>query len=369
MLSEDSTTLLASSLLRAWLELLSALQDLDQVGMGGGVSLVRGVSRSIIGLREEVEVREGKDGDRGVALSISQRNKPVAAGSVKNADSEKRINRIQLFEKVELRREGSLQEMLQNNGLEDLPETKNLLMSSMNKFLFLEQDIVDDSKMKTLLRAFQREEFEGEETIITEGESGSKLYILEHGVVEVFINGDKIREMGRGTIFGELALLYDAPRSATVRCKRSDELVVLWSLSRDIFKQVQIESTSALQTQRARWLINSPDLAVLGAIDLSRLVATLHHQDYSAGTALYRTDVPSSECIIIEKGNVGIYASEEIEALPPQEVDKALGVVRSRNTPQFFKGKNLASPGISGRHVCDLGVGCILGIDILRSKA
>ena len=337
--------------------------------MGGGVSLVRGVSRSMIGLREEVEARVDKDVDRGAALSISHRNRALAAGSMKNADSEKRMNRIQLFEKVELRREGSLQEMLQNNGLEDLPETKSLLMASMSKFLFLEQDIVDDSKMKTLLRAFQREQFEGEETIITEGESGSKLYILEHGMVEVFINGDRIREMGRGTIFGELALLYDAPRSATVRCKKSDEHVVLWSLSRDIFKQVQIESTSAVQTQRARWLINSPDLAVLGAIDLSRLVATLHHQDYSAGTVLYKTEVPSSECIIIEKGHVGIYASEEIDALPPHEVDKALGIVRSRNTPQFFKGKSLASAGIPGRHVCDLGVGCILGIDILRSKA
>ena len=337
--------------------------------MGGGVSLVKGVSRSMIRFQEEVDAREDREGAQGAAQSISQRNRGTAAGSVKNADSEKRMNRIQLFEKVELRREGSLQEMLQNNGLDDLPETRNLLMTSMHKFLFLEQDLVDDTKMKTLIRAFQREEFEGEETIITEGESGSKLYILEHGMVEVFINGDRVREMGRGTIFGELALLYDAPRSATVRCKKSDEHVVLWSLSRDIFKQVQIESTSAVQTQRARWLINSPDLAVLGAIDLSRLVATLHHQDYSAGSTLYKADMPSSECIVIEKGQVGVYASAEIEAMSPQEVDKALGIVRSRNTPQYFKGKSPTSPEIPGKHVCDLGVGCILGIDILRSKA
>lgn len=40
---------------------------------------------------------------------------------------------------------------------------------------------------------------------------------MDSGVLEVTINGEKVREMSKGSMLGELALLYDAPRSATVR--------------------------------------------------------------------------------------------------------------------------------------------------------
>ena len=50
---------------------------------------------------------------------------------------------------------------------------------------------------------------------------------------------------------------------------------MLWSLKREVFKQIQAVSASTIQMQRARWLINSQELAVLSAIDLSRLVGTL----------------------------------------------------------------------------------------------
>jgi CRP-like cAMP-binding protein len=50
-----------------------------------------------------------------------------------------------------------------------------------------------------------------------QGEPGSKLYIVDTGILEVTINGEKVREMSKGSMLGELALLYDAPRSATVR--------------------------------------------------------------------------------------------------------------------------------------------------------
>ncbi len=53
-------------------------------------------------------------------------------------------------------------------------------------------------------------------TIITAGDIGDSYYVVAGGTVEVFMDGHLVRTMGRAEGFGEIALLADAPRTATV---------------------------------------------------------------------------------------------------------------------------------------------------------
>jgi CRP-like cAMP-binding protein len=278
--------------------------------------------------------------------------------------------RIQLFERTNVREDDLLQELMSNSSMSQIDvDTKDLLSLSMSNFLFLEQDLKDNSKMKYLLKAFQKEEFAAGATIIAQGEPGSKLYILDCGTVEIFINNEFVREMNRGAIFGELALLYDAPRSATVRCKAGYETVVLWSLNRAIFKQIQIESSSNVQMQRSRWLVNCKDLAVLGAIDLQRLVSSLQVLELAADTKVYTMNQLSDEVIIIEKGFVSIYASESLRGKSLEDIDAALGIIRPPGSPKYVFEENAMyartlvaeatreghpSSSIPAVHVCDV---------------
>ena len=87
-------------------------------------------------------------------------------------------------------------------------------------------------------RAFQKGD-----CIIEQGGTANCLYILEQGECEVFKKVSeeegvkKVNVVEQGTCFGELGLLHDCPRAASVICS-SDDGAVIWRLDRSIFRKL-----------------------------------------------------------------------------------------------------------------------------------
>jgi MFS family permease len=88
------------------------------------------------------------------------------------------------------------------------------------------------ASLELLASQLERVRFAQGDEVIRQGESGDRFYMIEGGEVEVLEDGVAARREGPGDFFGEIALIRDVPRTATVRALTD---VHLLALDRDPF--------------------------------------------------------------------------------------------------------------------------------------
>ena len=82
----------------------------------------------------------------------------------------------------------------------------------------------------TQLKVFRAERveqahFEPGEVIVRQGEIGDRFYVIKSGRVDVLRDDSRVAELGPGEHFGEVALLDDVPRTATVRAAQPTDVL------------------------------------------------------------------------------------------------------------------------------------------------
>lgn len=75
---------------------------------------------------------------------------------------------------------------------------------------------VDPKSLKRLAKQMSERSFSEGSVVATEGQSGVGFFLIEEGNATVSIGDERIRSLGPGDYFGEIALIDDGPRSATV---------------------------------------------------------------------------------------------------------------------------------------------------------
>ena len=107
---------------------------------------------------------------------------------------------------------------------------------------------LSDQERNECVDAFEKLEARKNERLIEEGDQGNLFYVLEEGTCEAFklifkpeLN-DKVpvcvMRYETGGSFGELALLFNEPRAATV--KVTSDRAVVWTIDRKTFKSIQV---------------------------------------------------------------------------------------------------------------------------------
>jgi cAMP-dependent protein kinase regulator len=88
---------------------------------------------------------------------------------------------------------------------------------------------LSDYERSKIADALEAQKFHSDSVIIKEGDIGEAFYLLESGVAEAYKQGTEkpVKVYNKGDYFGELALLNDAPRAASVIAKTDVKVATL----------------------------------------------------------------------------------------------------------------------------------------------
>ena len=75
---------------------------------------------------------------------------------------------------------------------------------------------VGERDRKRLAKVMSERTFASGETVTAEGRSGIGFFVIEDGSATVTVRGGEVRSLGPGDHFGEIALIDEGPRSATI---------------------------------------------------------------------------------------------------------------------------------------------------------
>ncbi|CAL8386694.1 unnamed protein product [Boreogadus saida] len=139
--------------------------------------------------------------------------------------------------------------------------------------------------------------------VIQEGDDGSTVYVLEEGMVEVTKEGKKLCTINAGKVFGELAILYNSSRTATVTALTD---IKLWAIDRQVFQTIMMRTGLIKHSQYMEFLRSVPSLQAQPVDVLSKLADVLEETHYSDGDYIIRQGATGDTFFIISEGQVKV---------------------------------------------------------------
>ncbi|KAF0699346.1 Aste57867_10062 [Aphanomyces stellatus] len=139
------------------------------------------------------------------------------------------------------------------------------------------------------------------DVVITEGDTGDFFYVVESGVFDVSIAGEVVGTVKAGGSFGELALLYNCPRAATVSTIESG---VLWALDRITFRWIVARNAEDQLDECKKFLRNVPLLQELTDNQMSQLANVVQMVAFKQGERIITKGEKGNVLYIIKSGTV-----------------------------------------------------------------
>ncbi|XP_017005676.2 cGMP-dependent protein kinase 1 isoform X1 [Drosophila takahashii] len=185
--------------------------------------------------------------------------------------------------------------------------TRNLIRTAIERNDFL-NNLMDKERKEMVINAMAPASYQKHSLIIHEHEEGSEIYVSAEGQYEVYRGGTLVATFGPATVFGELAILYNAPRQASIQAATDARV---WKITRETFRAIMQISGSREREENLQFLRSAPFLQEFDQSLLLKVVDLLQRKFYETDRCIVREGEVGNEFYIIRCGTVTIKKQDD----------------------------------------------------------
>ncbi|XP_053319211.1 cGMP-dependent protein kinase 2 [Spea bombifrons] len=224
---------------------------------------------------------------------------------------------------------------------------KKLIMDALNKNQFLKR--LDPHQVRDMAECMYERTYSPGDYIIKQGEPGSHIFVLAEGKTEVFQQNKLLTSIPVWTTFGELAILYNCTRTASVKAISH---VRTWALDREVFQNIMRKTTQTRHEEHRNFLKSVSLLKKLPEDKLMKVADCLEVEYYEKGDYIIREGEEGSTFFIIANGKVMVTQSTEGYHEPR--------LIKTLEKGDYFGEKALISDDVrSANIIADTDVECL----------
>ncbi|KAM6291282.1 cAMP-dependent protein kinase type II-beta regulatory subunit isoform 1-T1 [Porphyrio hochstetteri] len=184
-------------------------------------------------------------------------------------------------------------------------DQRNRLQEACKDILLFKN--LDPEQMSQVLDAMFEKLVEGGEHVIDQGDDGDNFYVIDRGTYDIYVKCDGVgRCVGtydnRGS-FGELALMYNTPRAATIIATSPG---AIWGLDRVTFRRIIVKNNAKKRRMYENFIESLPFLKSLEVSERLKVVDVIGTKVYKDGEQIIAQGDLADSFFIVESGEVRI---------------------------------------------------------------
>ncbi|KAM9312508.1 cAMP-dependent protein kinase type II-beta regulatory subunit [Gastrophryne carolinensis] len=186
---------------------------------------------------------------------------------------------------------------------------------------------LDQEQMSQVLDAMFEKMVQCGDHIIDQGDDGDNFYVIESGTYDIYVKVDGAGKCvgcydNRGS-FGELALMYNTPRAATIVATSEG---AIWCLDRATFRRIIVKNNAKKRRMYENFIESLPFLKSLELSERLKVVDVIDTKSYSDGEQIIAQGDGADSFFIVESGEVKITLKSKSKA--DSEDNEAVEIAR-----------------------------------------
>ncbi|CAJ1416266.1 unnamed protein product [Effrenium voratum] len=187
--------------------------------------------------------------------------------------------------------------------------TKELIKAAMKQDRVCA--ILENQEVEAILSTMEYFQFTKGSLIVEQGKMGTTFFVTHKGTLEVSVNGNVVNTLVEGQAFGGLALLYNCPRTATVKAMID---AGAWGANGHNFKQVLAQNAANRQADNLKFLDSIKIFDGLNQKQKDQIALAAFSESFDAGQRVATQGESLAAIYFVKRGGLSVMSGGEVKA-------------------------------------------------------